>query len=371
MHQTNGWNNPIRLGCYVPMGIAAYAACPAVSEKAMDSSQLERLARDSFGLLPTAPIVEMSAGNINRSVVVETADGAFVLQDLNVGIFPDATALMENTERIIERMAEHNLLALSFVRTVDGAWLAQQDGITWRCYRYVDGSATPTITTPEDAQSTARAFGRYARAIDGLELTEHLVGYHDFDARVAAFEAEVSTDGLGRAAECDSIIEELVTLIDRLRLSSGYEAWREVPIRNAHNDAKGPNCIIGPTGARTIIDLDTSMPGTVLSDIGEMVRSSTRSLGDVSPATYMAQIEAVNRGFLAGYGADLTKAERDAMLLCGPLMAIENSVRFLADHLSGDKYYGASSPDQNLNRATAQLELGKQLISAIEWATTG
>lgn len=337
----------------------------------MHSTQLERLAHDSFGLVPLSPIVEMSAGNTNRSAIVETDDGAIVLQELNVSIFPDPVALVRNTELIVERMAAHNLLAISFIRTVDGGWLAEHDGIPWRCYRYVDGTATPTITTPEDAQSTARAFGRYARAIDGLELTEHLVGYHDFDARVAHFDAAVEANELGRVAECEPVIEDLVAIVDRLRLSSGFDAWREVPVRNAHNDAKGPNCIVGPTGARTIIDLDTSMPGTVLSDIGEMIRSSTRSLSGATPSTYMAQIEAVNRGFLAGYGAELTDAERDAMLLCGPLMAIENAVRFLADHLSGDKYFGASSPNQNLERSVAQLELGKKLVAAIEWATSG
>ena len=160
-------------------------------------------------------------------------------------------------------------------------------------------------------------------------------------------------------------------VIDRLRLSSGYDALKRVPRRNAHNDAKGPNCVVGPTGSRTIIDLDTTMPGTVLSDIGELIRSSTRALTHASPETLMGQIEAVNRGFLAGYGAELTTAERDAMLLAGPLMAVENAVRFLGDHLSGDKYYGANTPNQNLDRASAQLSLGHRLIAAIEWATVG
>ena len=89
-----------------------------------------------------------------------------------------------------------------------------------------------------------------------------------------------------------------------------------------------------------------------------------------SSAELMAQIEAVNRGFLAGYGSDLTEDERDAMLLAGPLMAVENAVRFLADHLSGDKYYGANAPNQNLDRAVAQLDLGRRLVEAIEWATS-
>ncbi len=338
---------------------------------AMNSAQFERLAREHFDLRPTAPIRELSAGNISRSAVVETDDGAVVLQDMNLSIFADPAGLMQNTERILQRMSEHNLLALSFIRSASGNWLADFDGTPWRCYRFVDGQATPDITTPEEAQSTARAFGRYAKAIDGLDLVEHVVGYHDFDARVAVFEAEVSADELGRGLSCEETIQDLLSIVDRLRLSAGYEAWREAPVRNAHNDAKGPNCIVGPTGGRTIIDLDTTMPGTVLSDIGEMVRSSTRSLDGATPAQYMAQIESVNRGFLAGYGGDLTAGERSAMLLSGPLMAVENAVRFLADHLSGDKFYGADAPNQNLDRAIAQLELSKRLIAAIEWATTG
>ena len=337
----------------------------------MTGKQLERLATERFGLRPSAPLRTMHAGNINRTAVVDTDDGAIVLQEMNVSIFSNPAALMSNTVKILERQREHNLPALSFLRTIDGEWLAELDGIPWRCYRFVDGGATPPILTPEDAQRTARAFGRFAKAIDGLDLIEHLEGYHDFDARVAAFEAAVESDELHRADQCRSVIEEMLLVIDRLRLSSGYDALKRVPVRNAHNDAKGPNCVVGPTGSRTIIDLDTTMPGTVLSDIGELIRSSTRELTQASPEQLMGQIEAVNRGFLAGYGAELTTAERDAMLLAGPLMAVENAVRFLGDHLSGDKYYGASTPNQNLDRAAAQLDLGHRLVAAIEWATVG
>jgi Ser/Thr protein kinase RdoA (MazF antagonist) len=336
----------------------------------MKIKQLERLAVEHFGLRPTAPIQMIKMGNINRTAVVETDDGAAILQETNISVFPQPDVMMENTALILERQAEHNLPALTFLRTIEGDWLAEIDDVPWRCYRFVDGEATPPITNPEDAQATARAFGRYAKAIDGLELAEHLVGYHDFDARVTAFEDDVRSDELGRGVDCREPIADMFAMIDRLRLSSAYDAWGRVPIRNSHNDAKGPNCIVGPTGSRTIIDLDTTMPGTVLSDIGELVRSSTRSLVGAPSVELMAQIEAVNRGFLAGYGSDLTNDERDAMLLAGPLMAVENAVRFLTDHLSGDKYYGASAPNQNRDRATAQLELGRRLVEAIEWATS-
>lgn len=336
----------------------------------MNIRQLERMAATQFGLTSIAPIRPVRAGNINSTAVIETDAGAFVLQEMNVAVFPSPSALMANTLKIIDRQREHNLPAMSFQRTLDGDWLADFDGTPWRCYRFIEGGATPNILTPEEAQRTARAFGRFAKAIDGLELDVHLEGYHDFDERVAVLDGVVDADELGRLDGCRQFVEDLLSVIDRLRLTSGYRAWKQLPVRNSHNDAKGPNCIVDLSGNLTIIDLDTTMPGTVLSDIGELVRSSTRHLPDASPEELWSQIQAVNRGFVAGLVLELTEEEREAMLLAGPLMAIENSVRFLADHLSGDKYYGAESPEQNLHRAVVQYELGRRLVGAIEWATT-
>lgn len=331
--------------------------------------QIETLVREHFGLYVHAVVRELAAGHINVSSLVRTDDGDVVVQRLNEVAFSDPAALMSNTELILERLEERNLSGMRFLRTVDGGWLAEDGGDLWRCYRYIDGEATPPITTPEDAQSAARAFGRFAHAIDGLELTTHVKGYHDFDRRIAELDAAVAADESGRLETCGDAVDQIAATVDRLRLSSGFDAWQSAPTRNAHNDAKGPNCVVGPTGARTIIDLDTTMPGTVLSDIGELVRSSTRYLLDASPQDLMLQIEAVNRGFLAAFRETLESEERRAMLLAGPLLTIENAARFLTDHLQGDRYYGASEPGQNLARCEVQMALASRLIEAIEWAT--
>ncbi len=336
----------------------------------MELSQFEILAADHFGLVNVGSARPMVAGNINRTAVVSSDDGVFVLQDINTAVFVDPVAVMENHSKIVDRQRGFNMPVLEIRETVSGESIAIHEGSPWRCYRFVEGEATPPILTRADAQATARAFGRYAQAIDGLVLTEHIAGYHNFGQRVAAFLEVVEQDDLGRLSACAPDVEDLIAVVDRLRLSSAYQAWLEVPIRNAHNDAKGPNCIIGSTG-RTIIDLDTTMPGNLLADIGELVRSSTRHLGDASPEILMGQIASVNRGFLAGYGADLTDAESTAMLLAGPLMTVENSVRFMADHLSGDKYYGAETVDENRDRAVFQLRLAERLVDAIELATSG
>ncbi len=339
-------------------------------QKQMMSKEIERLAAVAFGLDVIGDVGAVGAGNINSTAVVQTEQGNFVLQDLNPSVFVDPVALMANVELIIAEMSSHNLPAIELRRTVEGGVLAFFDDVPWRCYRFIDGESTPPITTTEEAQATARAFGRYAKAIEGLALSEHMAGYHDFSMRVDAFDGAVADDSADRLAGCIGQVEDLQALVSRLRLTSAYEKWLELPVRNAHNDAKGPNCIIGTTG-RTIIDLDTTMPSTLLADIGELVRSSTRDLENAGPEVLMAQIASVNRGFLAGYGDAMTSIERDCMLLAGPLMTVENAVRFLADHLSGDTYYGATTPNQNLDRATAQLNLAQRLVEAIELATSG
>jgi hypothetical protein len=54
-------------------------------------------------------------------------------------------------------------------------------------------------------------------------------------------------------------------------------------------------------------------------------------------------------------GAILTPQECNALPLAGPVMAFENAVRFLTDHLSGDVYFRTHRKAQNLDRARAQL----------------
>lgn len=331
--------------------------------------QIETLVREHFGLAVHEVVRELAAGHINQSAVVRCEGGDIVVQRLHHVAFSDFAALMTNTERILDRLVERSLATMRYLRTVDGGWLAEADGGVWRAYRFIDGAATPPIRTPEEAQATARAFGRFAHAIEGLALVEHVPGYHDFDRRIADLEKSVADDAANRLSQSEPVVEQILATVDRLRLSSGYAAWREAPVRNAHNDAKGPNCVVGVGGERTIIDLDTTMPGTVLSDVGELVRSSTRHLPSASPEVLMSQIEAVNRGFLAAFRQPFEAQERQAMLLAGPLLTVENAARFMADHLDGDPYYGAESPGQNLDRSAAQLALALRLIEAIEWST--
>ncbi len=111
-----------------------------------------------------------------------------------------------------------------------------------------------------------------------------------------------------------------------------------------------------------VIDLDTVMDGTVLFDFGELVRTSTcRSDEDEVRSEAIAfdaeLLRGVARGYLVGAGPFLTSEELRALPVAGGLMALENGIRFLTDHLLGDVYFKIHRPGHNLDRARTQLRL--------------
>ena len=95
--------------------------------------QLETLILDHFGLYVHEVVRELAAGHINVGSLVRTEDGDVVVQRLNDVAFSDPNALMANTELILNRLEERNLSGMRFLRSVDGAWLAEADGGLWRC----------------------------------------------------------------------------------------------------------------------------------------------------------------------------------------------------------------------------------------------
>jgi Ser/Thr protein kinase RdoA (MazF antagonist) len=135
-----------------------------------------------------------------------------------------------------------------------------------------------------------------------------------------------------------------------------------LPIRITHNDCKINNVLLDAETGEGLcaIDLDTVMDGTVLADFGELVRTaSCQSAEDEAGLREMAIeldfVRGVARGYLSGVGAILTPQELNALPLAGSLMALENAIRFLTDHLSGDVYFRTHREAQNLDRARAQL----------------
>jgi len=122
-----------------------------------------------------------------------------------------------------------------------------------------------------------------------------------------------------------------------------------------------------------VIDLDTVMEGTALADFGDLARTAAcpcdEDERDLDRVDFdLERFEALARGYLAGAGAALSPAERRALPLAGPLLALENAVRFLADHVAGDVYFRVHRGGHNLDRARAQGRLAERMLARADEA---
>jgi Ser/Thr protein kinase RdoA (MazF antagonist) len=327
----------------------------------------------AFGASRTA-VETLPGGHIHAGVVVAAADGRrLVVQRLNTSVFADPHRLVHNATVVVAALQHAGVPTLELVPTADGeALVFDRANQPWRAYRWVDGrEADPRRAT--DRQAVAAAFGAYAAAladVDGRTLVPTIERFHDIDRRVRAFLDAVDADRVGRLAAAHGEVDRCRRTVARLADVREFDAWGDLPRRIVHHDAKPANAIIRPDGRVCVIDLDTTMVGTVLSDVGELVRSCTRTVAEdddsVAPALHPEQVGQIVAAWRQGWNAPLLPAERHALPAAGIICTLENAVRFLTDHLDGDRYFRVTTPGQNLARFRAQLTHAQVQLDAID-----
>jgi aminoglycoside phosphotransferase (APT) family kinase protein len=326
-----------------------------------------------------------SGGHIHDTWFVTTRYDDFVLQRLNVGVFVDCVRMMENVLRVLShlrsrvrkrRLPEPDRRVLTPVRARGGGALVfDEEGTPWRAFRRVERALSYEVgTSPAITFQIGRAFGQFfddVQDLPGGPLPEAIVGFKDFVRRRRDFELVADADPYDRARSSKAEIEAVRhhhRLVDDLVSLRKRGLLRQ---RTVHNDARVNNVLLDAvTGeALCVIDLDTVGTGTVLYDFGDLLRSATVTAaeddGDQPDLAVRDDLlQAAVRGYLREAGLLLTVDELSLLPLAGPLMAYENALRFLTDHLVGDVYYRISHPGQNLARCRTQLRVLDALTEA-------
>jgi Ser/Thr protein kinase RdoA (MazF antagonist) len=331
------------------------------------------------------------SGHIHDTFVVSRDVGGipvrYLLQRLNTRVFADPSSLSLNIGRITAHLhrkysdrgaTDADRRSLRVVPTKDGAAIhVAASGECWRMFHFIEATGSrDTLTGPDQAVEAGRAFGAFAADLadlSGPPLTPTIPDFHDLALRVAQLQAAAEADAHDRAT---AVRSEIARAADRFRAVRDLLATvgaATLPERIVHNDCKLNNLLFDETTdeAICVIDLDTVMSGSVLYDFGELVRTgSCRAPEDETNLDRIAidleLFDALARGYLAGAAALLTETEIRALPLAGPTMALENSVRFLTDHLAGDSYFKIHRPGHNLDRARAQMQLVEQMLAAQE-----
>lgn len=303
----------------------------------------------------------------------------YIVQRINHHVFKQPRQVMENIQRVTRHALatlkaqgnpEAHRRTLTCIPSVDGeACALDADGNFWRVYPFIEGaSGHDAIQTNEQAWQAARAFGEFqklAATLGGARLHETIPDFHHTPKRLMALEAAIARDSAGRAAGCAAEIEFARARAADCPRVTDLIAAGIIPERVTHNDTKLGNVLLDDATAEgvCVIDLDTTMPGSVLYDFGDMVRTAataTREDDAARAGIRLDRFEALARGYLSS-ATFLNAAEREHLAFSGKLMTLEVGIRFLTDHLDGDVYFKTSRTGHNLDRCRGQFALVRAL----------
>jgi hypothetical protein len=254
---------------------------------------------------------------------------------------------------------------LTLIQTRDGrAWHMDAGGNHWRMYRFIERARTyDVVESPKQAFEVAKAFGQFQKMLVDLpapRLHDTIPDFHHTPKRFLALERAIDADVAGRAMLAKREIE--FALAQQSIVSVLLDA--NLPERVTHNDTKFNNVMLDDATGEGIcvVDLDTVMPGLVLYDFGDMVRTTTSPAAedeqDLSKVgMQFPMFEALLGGYLSSVGGMLSKAEKQYLAFSGKLITFEMGIRFLADYLAGDTYYKVGREGHNLDRCRTQFKL--------------
>ena len=325
--------------------------------------------------------VPYGTGHINDTMQITCDQGGarlhYILQRLNHHVFTQPEKLMENMARVtahiqakIERKKQlWQKRTVELLRTAEGKTLVtDEDGNYFRCYVFIENARTYDILETEgQAYQAARAFGSFQNDLADLpapRLHDTIVDFHNTPKRLARLEKAVKEDKCGRLKEVQKELDFIMARGTETGRLLDMSAQGLFPERITHNDTKLNNVLIDDMTGQglAVIDLDTTMPGLVHYDFGDMVRTGTSPAAedelDLDKVTMrFPMFEALLRGYLESANEFLTPSEKAELPFAGKLITLENGIRFLTDYLEGDVYFKIHRERHNLDRCRTQLKL--------------
>ncbi|USR79350.1 phosphotransferase enzyme family protein [Arcanobacterium pinnipediorum] len=307
-------------------------------------------------------------GHINRTYRVKTTSGDYILQHINTTIFKDVASLMNNIKLVTEHLARKGKETLEIIPTRDGKLYYEHADEFFRMYRYIDNSLSYSLATSSQmVRSVARTFGQFQNDLadfDATLLAETIPFFHHTPTRYQNLLAAVEKDAAGRVADVEAEIAFFTERAEQYSHVTDLLATGEIPSRVTHNDTKINNILLDADSgaARAVIDLDTVMPGSLLYDFGDALRTGAALADEDEKDTAkvgfgLELYTAYCQGFIPVLRETLTPAELDLLAFSVKLMTAECGMRFLTDYIDGDIYFATAYSEHNLVRARNQIAL--------------
>jgi len=320
-------------------------------------------------------------GHINDTLKVMTEDGEtkYILQRINHHIFTNVDMLQQNiyvvTNHIRKKLEEKgetdiDRKVLTFLPTKDNKLYYFDGDSYWRVCLMIPRSKSYEEVTPEKSYEAGLAFGDFQSMLADIPegtLGETIPNFHNMEFRLQQFHDAVKADPVGRMAEVKDLVGEIEKRAKAMCIQEDLYREGKLQKRVNHCDTKVNNILFDEDGkVLCVIDLDTVMPGFVLSDIGDFIRTGAntgaeddKNLDNVG--VNIPIFEAYTKGYMEKAKSFLTPLEISMLPYGGRLLTYMQTVRFFTDYINGDTYYKIHYPEHNLVRTKAQFKLLQSL----------
>jgi len=328
-------------------------------------------------------IIPFGEGMINATfrVTLQDLPTEYVLQKINHHIFKDVEMLQGNIKRITDHIREKlsdagesdvDRKTLTLVPALDGKLYYFDGENYWRMMILIAGSKTFEAVTPEYAYYAGQAFGNFQAMLadlPGEPLGETIPNFHNMEFRLQQFRDAVKLNAANRLTEVLELVREVEKRSEEMCQCEQLFREGKLPKRINHCDTKVNNMLFDEEGKMLcVIDLDTSMPGFVMSDFGDFMRTAgnTGKEDDTNlehVSFNMEIFKSYTKGYLETAKSFLTPLEIELLPFGARLLTYMQLSRFLADYINGDTYYKINSPFHNLQRSKAQFKLLQSIES--------
>lgn len=339
-------------------------------------------------------IKEDNTGNINKTYIITFINNdieyKYLVQQINTNVFNDPYILMENilgvTNYLKEQMIlnnDNNHKVLEIIKTKDNdpmCYIYNKNGVKkyYRIYKYIDNSISYDKSFNKDiVYNTGKAFGNFQKLLNNYpmnSLNETIKYFHDTKKRYDKLIKDINNLSNDRVKEAYQEIEFIIkhqTICDLIinKLNNNI-----IPYRVTHNDTKVNNVLMNKETLDylAVIDLDTVMPGSMLFDYGDGIRSTACTCLEDEHNLSKVKIdlelfESYTRGYLSEISDCITQEELNLMAKSIEIITLELAIRFLNDYINGDTYFKVEYNKQNLYRTKTQLALVKDIETKLDY----
>lgn len=330
---------------------------------------------------------QIKIGHINRSYILsfnlKSTIKRYFLQEINTYVFKRPQQLMKNIEKITdflnEKMESLNLpnkenLALKIIKTKKNkTYMISSTHRYYRIYNYIENAKTyQKSNNAKIIYNAGQAIGNFQNLLaefDASLLSETIKDFHNTPKRYRFFLKTLKEDKYQRKAMCMQEINFALKMKKYTNIIMSLLKDQSIPIKVTHNDTKLNNIMfdIQTHQSLCVVDLDTVMPGSILFDYGDAIRSSCNTKNEDEKDTSLVHFSkptfvAFSKGYLSSVKNSITQTEIDHLIDSIIVMTFECGLRFLTDYLEGDVYFKIHYENHNLIRCRTQFKLVQEIL---------